>query len=478
MSSLYPLYPGIGSGDLEALELQGVTVYEPRYEWLASKLGGARRLQQELSSTPLARRLEVVGELGREWREKLEGGALENLKRRVAEATGYSPALVEMEFEFVLEVFNPENIRRLLDAALLGGSRSLEEPVEVAPGEYLRNLPAGPALIIGSGNSVVPPLIPATVSLVVGNFTILRPSIANFEAVREAYSGLASLPPDDPLGAALLVSYFAHDSRSLRGLLEKAPLGVVNYWGGEPGRTLVAKAVAGNPHHPRLVVNGPMTGFAIIDSTSASADAARALALEVVLYDQQLCSSPTQAAFIGSPREAAEFASMLAEALEEVGGEYPLSLDSLPYPLFVLRRSLELAGARVYAGSDPRNPWTVAVSEGGSALARVPQSAVVPLHLRRRFIEIIAVDSAGKALELVESLPRNPAFAGVDRVQTLSLAVGADTMRLVLDNLHALGVYRVVPLGESYLRTPVEPYDGVPMAAAFSYTAYVRVRGK
>lgn len=472
-----PLHPDIGRDDLEVVTVNNTSFYEPSREWLRAQLIRAVELQQKLANLPLGERLRAVELLGVEWREKLESGKLEGIKEELAKATGYSKAIVDLEVELVLEVMNPQNIAKALDTALVGGSKSLEQPVEVAAREYVRNLPAGPVLVIGSGNSIIPPLIPTTFSFVIGNFTILRPSLTNFRAVREVYMAFQNQPIEDPLKRALLVSYFAHESENLKALLERGPLGVVNYWGGEPGRTAIAKLLAANPYRPRFVVNGPMTGFAIVDSSNATREVAEKLAFEMVLYEQQLCSSPTQAAFVGSNKEAFEFAEKLASALEKVGKGYPVQLESLPYPLFVLRRSLELAGSKVYASSDPSNPWTVVVSDGKSALSRVPQKAMLPLYARRRFLEIVSVASIREALNLVTALPENPAYRGVDRVQTLSVAVGRDAYAEILRNLHRIGVYRVVPVGESHLRTPVEPYDGSFLPSAFSYTVYVRMGG-
>lgn len=471
-----PLYPGIIEENLSLATLQGLSFYEPKDDWIASLLDKAVNLQQSLSNLPLEERLRVIKLLGDVWREKFEAEELDWVKEELAKATGYSSALIELEMELVGEVFNPQNICKLLDSTLTGGSRSLEKPVEVVSGEYIRNLPAGPVLVIGSGNSLIPPLVPATISLVIGNFTILRPSLANFRAVKEAYRGLENLPEDDPIRRALLVSYFAHDSKTLKSMLEEAPLGVVNYWGGEPGRTAIARAVSLNPYRPKLVVNGPMTGFAVIDSENATRETAERLALEMILYEQQLCSSPTQAAFVGSYTDALEFADILSEALDKVGREYQLASESIPYPLFVLRRSLEFAGAKVYSSSDPHNPWTVVLSKEKSALGALPQNSLIPLQARRRFLEIVVVESLNRAMELVKNLPANPAYKGVDRVQTISTAVSGDAFQEIARNLHILGVYRVVPLGESYLRTPVEPYDGFYLAQLFSYTAYIRVR--
>ncbi|MEM2409930.1 MAG: acyl-CoA reductase [Thermofilaceae archaeon] len=474
--SVAPRYPGIGREDLELVSVADVSVLEPKADWLSSILRASVELQWELSNLPLNDRLKVIQFLGDSWREKLEANELQRVKEDLSKATGYSPSLIELEMQLVGEVLNAGNVRRLLDSTVIGGARSLEQPVEVAPGEYVRNLPAGPVLIVGSGNSIIPPLIPATISLAIGNFTILRPSLANFEAMGEVFRELDQLPADNPFRRALLVSYFTHESKNLAYLLEKAPLGVVNFWGREPARTRLARAVSANPHRPRFHVNGPMTGFAIIDSSNATPEVAERLALEMVLYDQQLCSSPTQAAFLGSFSELMEFASVLCDALDRVGREYPLSFESIPYPLFVMRKSLELAGARVYASSDPANPWTLVLSDRRTLMDRVPHDVLIPLHARRRFLELIAVETVSDAISLVKSLPANPAYAGVDRVQTLAVAVSEGVLRQIINALPLLGVYRVVPLGESYLRTPTEPYDGFYLPSVFSYTAYVRVR--
>lgn len=84
----------------------------------------------------------------------------------------------------------------------------------------------------------------------------------------------------------------------------------------------------------------------MIDAEKATDETAEKLALEMILYDQQLCSSPTQAAFTGTRQELQLFAEKLAFSLDRIGREYPINTESLPYQLFVLRRSLELAGGK------------------------------------------------------------------------------------------------------------------------------------
>ena len=122
---------------------------------------------------------------------------------------------------------------------------------------------------------------------------------------------------------------------------------VVNFWGAEPARTIVANMVGTNRHHPRFFVNGPFTGMALIEEGVEPMQAADDLALDVVLYDQQLCSSPTTAVFIGSYEKAKEFLRVAGERLDETGKEFPLPLDQ--DRLFILQ------GARRFVQTDRRH---------------------------------------------------------------------------------------------------------------------------
>jgi hypothetical protein len=76
-SEVFPLHPLIQNEAVEETNLNGNIIYEPKTEWLLSFLKEARGLQQELSSTPLSRRLGVLERLRETWLEKLEHGKLD-----------------------------------------------------------------------------------------------------------------------------------------------------------------------------------------------------------------------------------------------------------------------------------------------------------------------------------------------------------------------------------------------------------------
>ncbi len=458
-------------GDIEVLELSEKS--------LSEMIKDFKIIQSALAKTPIEERLKIFNELGLIWRRKLDTGELNNLKRTLSELTGYSERLIDLEFRLVAYMLSEENIKTNLEAALNKGVDGLCKFIKISENEFFRYMPAGPVFIISSGNSMIPPLIPTTLSLVTGNLTILKPSISNYLGVIEVYKGLEELAENNKTAeiilSAIIISYFTHDSTALKYLLTKTPIGVVNFWGAEPARTVIAKLVAENQYHPRLVVNGPLTGIAVIDSESAN-EAAKDLALNIVLYDQQLCNSPTQAVFIGKLEEAVKFAENLGRHLDVIGGKIKMKTkDSNLYLLQSVRRTLQFKGSKVLSSNNLENPWTIIVSREKSTLDVLAEShPEFSIYNRRRFIEIIAVEDLIKVLKIIESAHLNPAFKDVDKIQSVGLALSEPNKNKIVEELPATGVYRITTLADMYMRSPIEPYDGASIPSLFTYTVYRR----
>ena len=280
------------------------------------------------------------------------------------------------------------------------------------------------------------------------------------------------------MARALCVSYFGHDSPGLKAALASAPFGVVNFWGGEPGRSSVAVQVAQNPAHPRFFVNGPLTGVALVGEGADGEEVARGLALNMVLYEQQLCSSPTFGAYVGSQEAARRFASSVRDHLDAIGLGFKLEpSDDALFVTNSARKVLSFKGSKVLASKSTENPWTLAVSAGHSnldeAVASFPSFSV---HGRRRFLELVVVDDVQKAAELVRRVPSMSAFRGVDKVQTIGLSLPEGKREEALWALSSSGVYRIVPVPDMFMRSSAEPYDGVALASLFTYAVYERRR--
>lgn len=458
-------------GNLEVKEIDAVS--------LDKLLDDGIRAQKRASRLPLGDRLAVFGQLVEAWRARVLDGSLGWLVSDLARTTGYSVRLMESELKLVCDALDPEKICQNLRSSL-GDPEGLARFVEVAEGEWVRHMPAGPVFIISSGNSLIPPLIPTALSLVSGNFTILRPSLSNYRGVFEVFKPILHLgtAASKTVSDLLVIGYFRHDSPSLAHLLTQSRLGVVNFWGGEPARGEVSRRVAENPNHPRLVVNGPLTGVAVIDEVSAGRSSADGLAKNIILYDQQLCSSPTTAIFIGSHTKAMEFAKLTAERLESLGGEYPMEMpEGAAYTLQSARRAIQFKGSALFSSQNPRNMWTIVVSEGRSVMDEVVSSfPEFSLHARRRFIEIISVRDEGGAIALIGSLPAMKAFKGIDKIQTVGVALAEGLEFSMAERLAEVGVFRIVTLEDMYMRSPSEPYDGLAIPSSFTYTVYRRTR--
>lgn len=472
----FPLKEG-----LEVIEkkVNGYRIFEVSESYFSRNFLKFREIQEELSSTPVYDRLEVVNEMGQVWDSWQKLGELDGLKENLAKSTGYSENLIDLEFSFVPILLDMENIRKNLEFSFKN-MEGLYKFVEVDDREYYRYVPSGPVFIISSGNSLIPPLIPTILSLVTGNMTILKPSLTNYFGVVRVLETLSKVSEKSSVAEkmldALLVSYFTHDSFTLKFLLGRGEIGVVNFWGGEPARTEVGKLVSENPYHPRFLVNGPLTGVAVIDEESADDGTAWGLAYNIILYDQQLCSSPTSAIFVGSFEKALEFMAKVAIHLEEIGGEYRMLLsEGENIILHGVRRSLQLNGANVIYSKSLENPWTIVVSKENSVLDNIikyfPQYNI---YHRKRFIEILVVDNIEKVFDEIERIHLREAFKGVDKVQTVGLALSQENLENVLEKLAKTGVYRIVPLADMFMRSAIEPYDGTILASAFTNTIYYR----
>jgi hypothetical protein len=282
-----------------------------------------------------------------------------------------------------------------------------------------------------------------------------------------------SHPAAKAMGEALLMTYMGHDSDLLDHAVRRSRLGTINFWGGEPARTLFSGKVAENPNHPRFMVNGPLTGVAIVDEASATQQTATGLAMNMVLYDQQLCSSPTMGIFVGSMEAAKEFCRMTCSELDRMGGEH--SIDPSTDALFVLhsaRRIMLCKGSKVFSSSDQGNPWTLTLSKDAPVSDEIMSSfPSFHLHARRRFLEVVVVDDASRIPALVQDMRKRASYGGVDGVQTVGLATSIGG---IVESLFPLGIYRFVPIEDMFMRGAVEPYDGVSIASMFTYAVYMR----
>ena len=130
------------------------------------------------------------------------------------------------------------------------------------------------------------------------------------------------------------------------------------------------------------------------------------------------------------------------------------------------------------SSQNPQNMWTIVVSDGVSVMDEIVTALPdFRLHTRRRFLEIISVGDEESAMALIGSLPLMKAFRGIDKIQTVGIALSAETELKIAERLAEAGVFRIVPLGDMYMRSPSEPYDGIAIPSSFTYAVYMRKIG-
>ncbi|RLG54641.1 MAG: hypothetical protein DRO00_00595 [Thermoproteota archaeon] len=441
-------------------------------------------IQERLTEIDTDSKLSVMSELAERWRHALDAGELDYLINILSKKTGYCEKMIKMDLDYVITVLDPDSISISLEQSLPGGIESLDAFIEIESGEMYKCMPAGPVLILGSGNSVIPCFISGILSLMTNNFTLIRPSSANSEAVFALFKMLKEMALEETpiaeiareLSNASLIFCASDESETLKYLLEEAPLGVVNFWGDKITISKITKAISMNSHHPRCCFLAPMTGYAVIHHGVNLEEAAHALAEAIVYYDQQLCSSPTEASFIGGFDAAKEFADELGRALEELTKDFPIEKSEYEANLVQrARNKLRMSGSYVIVPLDGGPAWTVAVSNRQSNLDRVfPSIKEFKLEVRRRFIEIIAVESERDVIERLKSLKEKEPFSSIMGIQSVGLAVPDTVFEVITPILTEAGVHRIVPIRDMHLRSPIEPFDGKHMAREFINILYVR----
>ncbi|MEM2136919.1 MAG: acyl-CoA reductase [Candidatus Methanomethylicia archaeon] len=450
---------------------------EPTLSSMENLLNNSGEIVGELLSIGFEKRVSIIGEMGKIWTEEKACGKYEEFIMEMERATGYSRRNVELDLDFVGKVLDTNSIKVMFEKGLIGGYKSIDEPYQIGNGEYVWNRPLGSILIISPGNSIIPTLLPTIISLASGNFTILRPSITNYRIITSIMSILKRMIEigfEDALkiSRALIITYMGHNSDLMEYLLTRSHISAINYWGGEPGRSKILNLASQNPNKPKVIINGPLTGIAIIDVKMVNMDVVRDMAREIILYDQQLCSSPTFTIFLGNFEEAKIFAKMVGEELNKLGEKFPTNAgESRLYKLLINRKMLEFEGKYVLYSMNPNNPWTIAID---TFKGDIHLSEGIEFHSRRRFIEVVVVKDMDMLKKVFKKLSESIVKIGLDGFQTIATAINEGDMKNILKMLMNYRVYRFVPLGESLIRTPMEPFDGEFLPKYFTYPLYIR----
>ncbi|MBI5242471.1 MAG: hypothetical protein HY922_02155 [Elusimicrobia bacterium] len=407
-------------------------------------LAEAEARRQALADYPTDKILRLLGRLRESWADPGFGPRKDMLKR-LPQETGFSKEMVELGLGELLWILDPDLLERKLDAEALGareGWGRWEERTRT----LLSWRPLGVVLEVLAGNVFVGSAGSLIEGLITRNVLILKTPSSEKVFLPAFIDSIKEIDEDRVVSRSIaLVSYEAFQADVLSEL--KKGVDAVAVWGGEEA---VRAYRTDLPARARLIVFGPKISLAIATKEGLSreglASAARKLAADISIWDQNACTAP-QACYVEGEREAADFCAALAEALEAEARRLPAGAVDTDQAVEIrkLRSVFEVAQARgegLLLESRSGLDWTV-------ILDRNPELFPSPLH---RTIRVIPVKSAKEALAQARPLR--------GYLQTAGLCAAPAEFPALSRKLGDCGALRILEIGSMASGEIDDPHDG------------------
>ena len=149
--------------------------------------------------------------------------------------------------------------------------------------------------------------------------------------------------------------------------------------------------------------HGSGAGVAVVDAAHATQDMARALALDVIPFDQRGCLSPRAVAFAGSPDEALAFGALVAAELASLSERVPLGVLAPDEAADVTRFRDALTVAGAVCGAGPG--WVATSPAGRLVVAPVGRNlAITPCDEPAALLEPVAQGLTALGLAVTDEL--------------------------------------------------------------------------
>lgn len=359
----------------------------------------------------------------------------------------FSQPMIERALDDAFEPLARGGLRKWI-ASELGSLAALDKPVPTRDGMLRRAVGPEWMFHVYAGNVPSIPVWPMLSALLLKSALLAKTSAQ--EPVLAPHLARAIAEEDDSLGECLAVVWWKGGTAELeRAALEAAP--AVLAFGGQAAIATIARGARADA---KLVLHGPKVSLAYVGKgalTRASAvSAARRLAIDVSLYDQQGCLSPHAVyAERGGNVTPVDFAALMGEALESVAGDLPVGR-----PHAGERASVQLyrAQARFDAAVDPET--RLVVPDGGTRWTVVCESGARfepgPTH---RTVRVHAITGPE---EFERALAPSVAF-----VEALALEEAAPRRAALAARFAALGIPRIAEPGSLQRPSPLGTHGGV-----------------
>jgi hypothetical protein len=362
---------------------------EDAWEAVVAQLRAAARV---LRAIPIAQLVAVIDKVATRWCDPSWSVRVDT-REQVAAATGFSRQAVDHSFDLELRNYRAESLwptlcRELRNPACLDGFCADSD----LPGATRA---IGPELTLAvlTGNVPGLPALPIVRSLLVKSAVIAK--VASGEPTFASAFARTLAEADARIGDALLVTYWQREETDVLRRAVSSVDAVIAYGGVQACasvRELVTSGQTYVEHGHKLSVGYLSRAFV---AKLGPARTARLVAQDTSAFNQQACIAP-QAYFIqATPREAADFAEAVANAMREYAEDCPLGElareDQCSIQYTRLGQQWLAAGSTSdHVFADPKLEWTVALCSGLDFSATQP-----------RFIRIVPVAAHSHAVDML-----------------------------------------------------------------------------
>ncbi|TGK15682.1 long-chain-fatty-acyl-CoA reductase [Leptospira fluminis] len=417
------------------VEVPGGTVVFPSRTQFETNFDSSKG---ELERTPTQEIIGFLHRVGRMW-ENDEYVRRRIFIRQIREFAGYSEQMAVAEADLI--------------AATLRGSTRLWDTLQIELGDRfvldswirkedceVRAFPKGLVVHILAGNAPIAGVLSILRSILTKNRTLAK--TASGDPITATQLGLSflDLDPNHPVSRSFQTVYWPSDSTFGASILQKAD--TVCVWGGNEA---LAWTHRNTPPGIEIVSFGPKQSFCVVKTDGIDlGTAARLVAHDISMYDQQACFSTQNVFVLGDHLSFAKALSTELERYDRVLSPPERSMDQRA-GVVLSRVHHEFLGATVSFGNS--DSWQVIVSE--------PRNNLRHPGCRTAFVFKIA--SPDQLLPMIDS-----------SIQTIAVYPSG-----ILDNerdeIGRSGISRIVEAGSSGIYRLGATHDGM-----YPMTRFVR----
>lgn len=405
--------------------------------WLKESDDTLLSRKRALIKTPVSEIVDVLNSLSLFWKENKHP---EELISQIEMESGFTRQEVEETLAFLPHLLSEESLLKRLRAEFTN-MNMLDRFAKLPHQETLvKAQPLGLILHITAGNVFLSSLDSLIMALVTKNLSILKVSSGNKAFPLYFARTLKKIDTSSVLSDKFAILHWKGGDETIEKPLKKKVNAIVA-WGGEEMISSIRKDI---PAEVKLLDFGPKVSFQIMTqkglSASSLSSAAEAVVKDVIPWSQGACASP-QDLFIQEGINSDKVMRALEEAFSKAPARNKLSDDEATE---ILKEKYRALYSELMEGG--------LMAEGHDFLLHAEASKYLrPSPLNRSLI----LKTFKDAQDLADHLRPFSYF-----LQSASYLLSSDEKEDYLEELAAVGVKRLAPLGTITMGKDGAPHDG------------------